>query len=133
MSTPILPDIHSSQLLPGIRKASSCHCRNLCGALPLQYALDCKARLGTNMESAQAFRDHVEDLTDLELAVLLSLVAQHHCMVVANDELLDDIASELALVGCWERSKPIADPRSDSQGHVQLVLHHPRSGGPAIR
>ena len=52
------------------------------------------------MESAQAFLDHVEDLTDLELAVLLSLVAQQHCMVITQDELLDDLASELALVCC---------------------------------
>ena len=53
---------------------------------------------GQKMNSAQVFLDHVEDLTDLELAVLLSLVAQHHCMVVAPDRLLDDLASELALV-----------------------------------
>ena len=51
------------------------------------------------MESAQAFLDHVEDLTDLELAILLSLVAQDHCLVITNDECLDDLASELALVG----------------------------------
>jgi hypothetical protein len=50
------------------------------------------------MESPQAFVDHVEDLTDLELAVTLSLVAQHHCMVIVADELLDHLASELALV-----------------------------------
>ncbi|EXJ55893.1 hypothetical protein A1O7_08824 [Cladophialophora yegresii CBS 114405] len=50
------------------------------------------------MESAQAFLEHVEDLTDLELAVLLSLVAQHHCMVVTTGDLLDDLASELALI-----------------------------------
>lgn len=51
------------------------------------------------METPQTFLDHVEDLTDLELAILLSLVAQHHCMIVTNDECLDDLASELALVG----------------------------------
>ena len=51
------------------------------------------------MES-QAFVEHVEDLTDLELAVLLSLVAQQHCMVVVKGHLLDDLASELALVRC---------------------------------
>ncbi|KIY03983.1 uncharacterized protein Z520_00675 [Fonsecaea multimorphosa CBS 102226] len=50
------------------------------------------------MDSAKAFLDHVDDLTDLELAVLLSLVAQHPCMVVARDDLLDDLASELALI-----------------------------------
>ncbi|OQV06717.1 hypothetical protein CLAIMM_11251 isoform 1 [Cladophialophora immunda] len=50
------------------------------------------------MDSAQAFLDNADDLTDLELAVLLSLVAQHHCMLVARDDLLDDLASELALI-----------------------------------
>ena len=55
------------------------------------------------MNSAQAFLDHVEDLTDLELAVLLSLVAQQHCLVMTTDELLDDLASELALVR-WFRA-----------------------------
>ena len=47
---------------------------------------------------AQTFLDHVGDLTDLELAILLSLVAQHHCLVEAQDDLIDDLASELALV-----------------------------------
>ncbi len=65
------------------------------------------------MESTQAFRDLVEDLTDLELAVLLSLIAQNHCMVVANDGILDDVASELALVGCFDRLKPSAEARPD--------------------
>ncbi|EXJ63344.1 uncharacterized protein A1O5_11665 [Cladophialophora psammophila CBS 110553] len=50
------------------------------------------------MDTAQVFLDHVNDLTDLELAVLLSLVAQHHCMVVGRDDLLDDLASEIALI-----------------------------------
>lgn len=56
------------------------------------------------MESAQAFLDHVEDLTDLELAVLLSLIAQHHCLVTTADEMVDDLASELALVRCSSAS-----------------------------
>ncbi|OAP62871.1 hypothetical protein AYL99_02098 [Fonsecaea erecta] len=50
------------------------------------------------MDSTQAFLDNVDDLTDLELAVLLGLVAQHPCMVVTRDDLLDDLASELALI-----------------------------------
>ncbi len=50
------------------------------------------------MEATQAFLDQVDDLTDLELAVLLSLIAQHHCIVETSDHLLDDLASELALV-----------------------------------
>jgi hypothetical protein len=81
------------------------------------------------MESAQAFLEHVEDLTDLELAVLLCLVAQHHCMMVTTDNLLDDLASELALVGCPANpSMSMANAQQDCQGYVQSVIHHPRSG-----
>ncbi|KAK5217486.1 hypothetical protein LTR47_006062 [Exophiala xenobiotica] len=46
----------------------------------------------------QGFLDHVNDLSDLELAVLLSLVAQHHCLIKTPEEFLDDVASELALI-----------------------------------
>ena len=42
--------------------------------------------------------DRIQDLTDLELAVLLSLVAEHHTLIEARDEALDDLAAELALV-----------------------------------
>lgn len=46
----------------------------------------------------QQFIDNVHELTDLELAVLLSLVAQEHCLITADDTLVDDLASELALI-----------------------------------
>ncbi|KAG9791550.1 hypothetical protein KCU88_g988, partial [Aureobasidium melanogenum] len=46
---------------------------------------------------ASSFVEQVEDMTDLELAVLLSLIAQHHCMIQVDDDLVDDLASELAL------------------------------------
>lgn len=47
---------------------------------------------------ASSFVEQVEEMTDLELAVLLSLIAQHHCMIQVDDDLVDDLASELALV-----------------------------------
>ncbi|KIX08741.1 uncharacterized protein Z518_03398 [Rhinocladiella mackenziei CBS 650.93] len=60
----------------------------------------------------QTFLDRVEDLTDLELAILLSLIAQHHCLIEAQDDYLDDVASELALV--WAppqtQTKPVLTP-----------------------
>lgn len=46
----------------------------------------------------QALLERIQDLTDLELAVLLSLVAQHHCLIETRDGTLDDLAAELALV-----------------------------------
>lgn len=45
-----------------------------------------------------ALLERIEDLTDLELAVLLSLIAQQHCIIETRDDLLDDLAAELALV-----------------------------------
>lgn len=52
---------------------------------------------------AQNFVDHIDELTGLELAILLSLVAQHHCLIETPDEFLDDVTSELALV--WHGTK----------------------------
>lgn len=54
----------------------------------------------------QGFVDRVEDMTDLELAMLISLIAQHHCLIEVEDDLLDGLASEMALVRlppilCW--------------------------------
>ena len=44
------------------------------------------------------FVDNVQDLSDLELATLLCLLAKEHCIFETADELIDDLASELALV-----------------------------------
>lgn len=44
------------------------------------------------------FVDNVHTLSDLELATLLCLVAKEHCLFETADELVDDLASELALV-----------------------------------
>lgn len=42
--------------------------------------------------------NRIQDLTDLELAVLLSLVAEHHCIIEARDDSLEDVSAELSLV-----------------------------------
>jgi hypothetical protein len=44
------------------------------------------------------FVDHIQDLSDLELATLLCLIAKEHCLFETADVLIDDLASELALV-----------------------------------
>jgi len=44
------------------------------------------------------FVDNVQDLSDLELATLLCLIAKEHCLFETADEFMDDLASELALV-----------------------------------
>ena len=46
----------------------------------------------------QEFIDNVPNLSDLELAVLLSLIAKQHCLIYAEDNLVDALASELALI-----------------------------------
>jgi AAA lid domain len=46
----------------------------------------------------QEFVDHIPNLTDLELAVLLSLIARQHCLVYTDDTLVDALSSELALI-----------------------------------
>ena len=42
--------------------------------------------------------DNIQELSDLELGVLLSLIAQGHCLMTTEDDLVDDLASELSLI-----------------------------------
>jgi len=40
----------------------------------------------------------IQELGDIELAALLSLIAQEHCIIEADDDDLDNVAQELGLV-----------------------------------
>lgn len=42
--------------------------------------------------------DNIQELSDLELGVLLSLIAQGHCLMTTEDDLVDDLANELSLI-----------------------------------
>jgi hypothetical protein len=42
--------------------------------------------------------DRVHELTDLELAALLSLINREHCLISTPDYALDDLVEELQLV-----------------------------------
>lgn len=42
--------------------------------------------------------DEIENLTDLEIAILLCLVAREHCIVEADKAAIDDLENELKLV-----------------------------------
>jgi hypothetical protein len=44
------------------------------------------------------FMETVPNLTDLELAVLLGLIAKQHCLVYTDDDLVDSLESELSLI-----------------------------------
>lgn len=45
-----------------------------------------------------SFLDRVSDLTDLELAVLLCLVAREHSLIETEGDAVDDLEKELRLV-----------------------------------
>lgn len=49
------------------------------------------------MELSEA-QNLVLGLTDLELAILLSLISESHCLIETLDEGIDDVSKELALV-----------------------------------
>ena len=42
--------------------------------------------------------ERVQELTDLELAMLLSLLASQHCIITAEQDDLDSLEQELQLV-----------------------------------
>lgn len=42
--------------------------------------------------------EKVQELTDVELAILLSLVAGEHCIIRTEEESLDSLEQELQLV-----------------------------------
>lgn len=46
----------------------------------------------------QNLAETAQDLSDLELATLLCLVAKQHCLVETEEDIVDDLAQELALV-----------------------------------
>ena len=93
---------------------------------------------------AQTLLDNIQELSDLELGVLLSLIAQGHCLMTTDDDLVDDLASELSLIAS-ERfglsyavlspedltsldrfSEAILDDQKDqfsSENHVQFTSH----------
>ncbi len=43
--------------------------------------------------------DKIQGLSDMELAVLLCLTAQEHCIIDTEPDALDDLVLELQLVG----------------------------------
>ena len=58
--------------------------------------------LGDNSAASmdlEAVVGKVQHLSDLELATLLCLVAKQHCLIETEEDFVDDVAQELALVG----------------------------------
>lgn len=48
--------------------------------------------------------DKVQDLSDLELAALLCLTNQEHCIIDTDPAAMDDLVQELRLVGFRQSS-----------------------------
>lgn len=46
----------------------------------------------------------VHDLSDLELATLICLVAHEHCIIDTDEESVDELIQELELVGIFSKS-----------------------------
>lgn len=51
----------------------------------------------------EAIAAKVWELTNLELATLLCLIAKQHCLIESEEGFVDDISNELALVGGTRR------------------------------
>ena len=76
-----------------------------------------------------------QKLSDIQLAILLSLVAGEHCIIHTEDEYLDPLKDELRLVGFIVRRNPtstIAENDKGCEQYLRLVsrisavrrLHH---------
>lgn len=50
------------------------------------------------MADDETLLSKVQDLSDLELATLICLVAQEHCIIETEPDALDDLVRELELV-----------------------------------
>lgn len=52
---------------------------------------------------AQTATEKAQELSDVELAMLLSLVAKEHCIIQTEPEDLDALENEIKLVWAFER------------------------------
>lgn len=46
----------------------------------------------------QDLLDRIHDLSDLELAALICLVTQEHCIIDTNEDSIDELTQEMELV-----------------------------------
>ena len=55
----------------------------------------------------EAVAERAQELTDIELAVVLSLVAKEHCILETEEEAIDALTDELQLVRLtpWRRAR----------------------------
>lgn len=56
--------------------------------------------MDTSNSDTSYMAEKVKELTDIELAILLSLLANQHCMIQTEDDALHSLENELRLVSC---------------------------------
>ena len=78
------------------------------------------------MDHQKLIRD-VQELTDIELAILLCLVAGQHCIIETEEDALDNLQEELQLVRCGLKSKSFTEGfdqiASNVYGLSAAVIH----------
>lgn len=70
--------------------------------------------------------EKVQGLTDIELAVLLSLVAGQHCIIDTEEDLIEALAAELQLVsnaGFAAMASQITHPSKDCLEYIQASIN----------
>jgi hypothetical protein len=73
-------------------------------------------------EAGDGITEKVQALSDLELAVLICLVADQHCIIEAEKELLRDVQEELKLVSRMS-TKDKAYAKGSRSRQMCLGLH----------
>jgi hypothetical protein len=74
------------------------------------------------MDANQIFAK-VQDLSDVELAFLICVIAKQHCLIQTNEESLDELEEELQLVLIWVSCSSLsrANWMIDCCEHIQFT------------
>jgi hypothetical protein len=72
--------------------------------------------------------DRIRDLSDLELAALLCLVADEHCLIATEDGLVDTLERELEVVSIYRGidNTAVPDRLVVIRGNFWATLHRLR-------
>lgn len=95
----------------------------------------------------QNLLDNIQQLTDLELAVFLSLVAHGHCLMTIEDSFMNDLANELSLIvtdrfglscvvlepGDFSTAERFGEASLEQEGTSFSVQENNRSGSPRTK
>ncbi|KAL4782246.1 hypothetical protein BJX76DRAFT_333260 [Aspergillus varians] len=90
------------------------------------------------MDDAQDISRLARELSDLELALLLCLAGQEHCLIEATHSNANDVAAELALIcsytyGLVYRVVEFSDATSLQDFHDQICTHSRNEPGDVVK